>query len=556
MCQFSDNENHFDVIIIGTGIAGLTAGLCLAREGKKILILEKHYVPGGWCHSFYLNKLKFSPGVHYIGNIGEGESTRQLFEGLGVANDLVFFRMNPNAFEHCIIENKNFKLPSNLESTKTYLCNIFPEESNGIKKYLDLVKKVSYQLQLIPKMDGIWDNITIPFRTAQLGKYGLFSLKKVIDWHIKNPLLKAILNIQCGDHGLSPNLVSFPLHCAVMDHYSNGGYYPLGGGAGIVKAFTKSIKVYGGQIKTSKGVQRILVEGTNKKRAVGVETESGEKFYAETIISNADPTTTYKLVGYENLSKKLLAKLSKTRYSLSSIMMFLILDINIKETVLGSSNIWVSNNMDLDLIYENMKNGSALNHEEFSGFFISCTTAKDPCSFNGKHHCLEVITFIDGESFFEFNNHHNRNSEKYNELKQKISSKILNSLQKIIPDIRNKIVKMELGTPLTNKHYINSTFGSTYGTEKTLNQIGPFAFSSKTALANLYLTGASILSHGVAGASNSGLQTAAKILGCNMKDLLLEDPNQKLRTYEADDDSKWPEWILQKRQMKKDRAKR
>ena len=86
--------NNFDTIVIGSGAGGLASAICLARAGKKVLIVEQHYVPGGWCHSFLLNGHRFSPGVHYIGLLDKGQSTRELYEGLGVANDIVFFRMN------------------------------------------------------------------------------------------------------------------------------------------------------------------------------------------------------------------------------------------------------------------------------------------------------------------------------------------------------------------------------------------------------------------------------------------------------------------------------
>ena len=84
--------SEFDTIIIGSGAGGLSTALCLARAGQKVLVLEQHYVPGGWCHSFYLNGYRFSPGVHYIGMMEKGESTSNLYESLGIANDLVFLR--------------------------------------------------------------------------------------------------------------------------------------------------------------------------------------------------------------------------------------------------------------------------------------------------------------------------------------------------------------------------------------------------------------------------------------------------------------------------------
>ena len=107
-----------------------------------------------------------------------------------------------------------------------------------------------------------------------------------------------------------------------------------------------------------------------------------------------------------------------------------------------------------------------------------------------------------------------------------------------------------LGTPKTNQFYINSTRGNVYGTEKTLNQVGPFVYKFKTEIDNLYLCGSSTLSHGVTGATYSGIETAARILNCTKDDLLIEDANQKLRIYDAEDQTTWPEWITVKRSDK------
>ncbi len=283
--------------------------------------------------------------------------------------------MNPSAYEHAYIGDERFHSPGNFDDLIVALVERFPKEEKNIKKYLNLVRKVSEELQLLPNVEGFWQHLTIPYRTKHMGKYALFSLKRVIDWHIEDPLLKKILNIQFGDHGLAPAKASFPLHCAVMDHYFNGGFYPCGGGGAIVKAMTTAIKKNGGDVKTKQTVKRILLEGKNKKTAIGVEMESGEKLFAKRIISNSDPNITYlNLVGEENLSSKLNKKLKKTKYSCTSLMLFLTVDMDLKAAGIDSGNIWLMPNEDMDKVYERMMIPDITNDDALDGMFISCTT--------------------------------------------------------------------------------------------------------------------------------------------------------------------------------------
>ncbi len=549
--------NEFDSIIIGSGAGGLSAALCLARAGQRVAVIEQHYVPGGWCHSFYIDGHRFSPGVHYIGLLDKGQSTSMLYEGLGVANELVFFRMNPDAYEHCWIGDQKIHMPADPNRLYESLAERFPKEKKGLKKYLDLVRKVSRELHLIPKMKGFWDNVTIAYRTRHLGKYGLFSLKRVVGWHIKDPLLQKVINIQCGDHGLPPSKASFPLHCALMDHYFAGGFYPMGGGAAIVKAMTNGIKKYGGEVKTGVGVKQILLERTadNKKwKTTGVELQNGEKIFAKNVISNADPSTTYDLAGTDNLSKKLQEKLAKTRYSVTSLMFFLTVEMDVRKAGLDSGNIWVMPDRDLDDLHEDLKEVDLLSTDEFTGLFISCSSLKDPSSFNGRHHTLEVVTFIDYDSFVSKLPVGDKYQEAYNKLKERLCNKLVNSLEKVVPGIRNHIIQMELGTPMTNEFYINSTKGNVYGTEKGFFQTGPFSYTANTEIEGLYMCGASIMSHGVAGASYSGVKTAAMILKCTEEDLIKPDGSQEVRIYDAEDSSLWPDWLIEKIAVKKRRA--
>ncbi|MGB3152044.1 MAG: hypothetical protein WBB27_15410 [Maribacter sp.] len=129
-------------------------------------------------------------------------------------------------------------------------------------------------------------------------------------------------------------------------------------------------------------------------------------------------------------------------------------------------------------------------------------------------------------------------------------------MEKVLPGVSNHIIHQELGTPITNEYYINTTKGNVYGTEKSLRHIGPFAFKANSEIKNLYLCGASILSHGVAGASHSGVDTASRILGCHPDELKEPREGQELLVLEAEEDSStYPERIQKKIELRKKRTK-
>lgn len=541
-------QPELDTIIIGSGAGGLAAALCLARAGQKVLVLEQHYVPGGWCHSFMLNGQRFSPGVHYVGLLNEGQATSDLYKGLGVANDMVFFRMNKNAFEHCIIGNEKFDIPAGLDNFAESLSKRFPDSEKQIKSYLSLITKVNYQMQLMPKIKGFRQIITAPFKTKDFVHNAFFSLKKIINRHVKDPMVRAVLNVQCGDHGLPPAKASFIVHSSVMGHYSDGGFYPMGGGSGIVKAMTNAIKRHGGEVRVKMNVEKILVENNT---AHGVQLDTGEIIKAKRIISNADPSITYlNLVGREHLSKKLAKRLDTTKYSVTSLILFLTVDMDVTAAGIDSGNNWVFRSEDVDAQFDDLINKDITEGDEFPALFMSCTTLKDPVSYNGRYHSFEIVTYVDYANLPDFKGVEDYHCEDYQIFKEKVTAKFMNTVERMLPGARKNTVQVELGTPKTNQFFVNSTNGNVYGTEKTLKYVGPFAYRNKSEINNLYLCGASTLSHGVAGATYSGVETAAKILNCTKDDLLVEDKNQNLRIYDAEDPASWPDWVHAKREDK------
>lgn len=273
---------------------------------------------------------------------------------------------------------------------------------------------------------------------------------------------------------------------------------------------------------------------------------------ADRVLSNADPYQTYiKMVGEENLSKRLQSKLKNTTYSVTSLMLFITVDMDVRKHGMDSGNIWMMRDKDIDELYKEMSGQDILTEDDFPAVFISCSTLKDPASYNGHQHNIEVVTYIKYEAFGKFRHEDAERSPTYLHYKERIGEKLLNNLERVLPDIRKHIVQMDVATPITNEFYIRSTEGNVYGTEKSLMQVGPWTFKNKAEIDDLYLCGASVLAHGVGGALNSGIQTAATILNRRADDMIKAVEGQTVRVYEAEDRSGWPAWLLTKMEQKK-----
>jgi phytoene dehydrogenase-like protein len=539
----------YDAIIIGSGAGGLTAAVALAQAGKKVLVLEQHDRPGGWTHSFTLSGYRFSPGVHYIGDLHEGGGLRRIYEGLDVSQDLAFCELNPDGYDHIFIGDKRVDFPKGKQALIERLKSHFPQEARGIDSYFADMQSMVDGLSRLGDKSNPLSIVQAASGVTSLLRWLRATGKDFLDAHISDPVLRGVLSGQAGDIGLPPSQSSAFMHAGITYHYLEGGYYPLGGAFTIPRAFVRALKRAGGEIRLQARVKRILLEG---RKVLGVELESGEEIRADVVVSNADPGVTFgQLIGREHLSSRLRRKVETVRYSTSCLSLFFATDMDLRAAGLDSGNFWYYDTADVDGIYSGGLTDALLHDETPAGMFLTVTTMKDPSKMHtagagAGHHTCESFAFVGYEAFEHWaQTKYGARPADYDAMKEDLAWRMVRGLEKRIPGLSKHIVYYSLGTPLTNEHYLNATRGNLYGIDKLPSQVGPWAFSPRTEFDGLFLCGSSTLSHGVAGVTQSGIDAAKAILKCRTEDILTQKGSSPV-FLPSEDISVWPEYLRKK----------
>lgn len=511
-------QENYDTIIIGSGMGGLATAAILAKEGQKVLVLERHYTAGGFTHIFKRKGYEWDVGIHYIGDVQRDKSIlKKLFDYV-TNGDLKWEDMG-DVYDKIIIGDKQYDFVKGVKNFKKQMIAYFPEEEQAINTYINTVfkaVKTSKNYYISKTLSPVSNALAGVFLRKPFYKYSDKTTYEVLRGITDNEELIKVLTGQYGDYGLPPKQSSFSMHASVARHYFEGGSYPIGGSSQIVKTIDPVIEAGGGTILVSAEVEEVLI---NKGKAIGVQMKDGKQILAKNIISNAGLITTYNKLLPASIVKQYQLKkhLQTVKPSVAHVSLYIGLEGTPEELQIPKTNYWVyPEKGDHDTCVHNYLEDLS---QPFPVVYMSFPAAKDPDWKNrypGKS-AIDIITLVPYEMFEEWKQTSwKKRGDNYEQLKEKIAQRLLKELYKQLPQVEGKINYYELSTPLTTEHFINYEKGEIYGLDHSPSRFRQSFLKPKTPIKNFYLTGQDIVTAGIGGALFSGVLSGTAVTGKNI----------------------------------------
>ena len=475
----------YDIIIIGGGLGGLTAGAKLAKEGKKVLLVEQHSKPGGCATTFKRKDFILEVGLHEMDGLNKRDMKTKIFRDLGVFDEVEFLKVPE--FYHFTNDRYQITIPHDPHEAIKLLYQYFPEEEGGINSYFDQVLNAKQKAKE-----------SIGQKESSLGEF--------LDSIIKNEDLKLILLGNLGYFHDDPYSISLNYYSVAQgSYYSGGGNFIKGGSQKLSNYLMDSIVKNGGEVILRHMVSEIITEN-NKATGIVYKHKKDKnalavKAFADIIIANSAIPYVAEMLLPKKFGIKLKNEIEKFETGASLLTVY----FGFKKSVKELGNKYYSRFV-YDTTVRTQKDILTNNKADFterSFTFIDYSQLDSQLAPEGKS--VGAICCTDYASDWE-----NLEKEEYKVKKEKVKQIFMDRLDKLIPGTKDVIEYAEVGTPLTVTRYTLNPKGAVYGFAQTPERVG---YEKIKSIRNLHFASAwTKIGGGFSGAIFSGYLCAFNIL--------------------------------------------
>lgn len=305
-------HRSYDAVVIGAGMAGLTAATRLAQAGRTVLVLEKNTWVGGYAHGFSQDGFHWDHGGHIFLAYRLGAQAREVFERLRLDEAVEMRPIRQNY--RCVFPDDALTIPDDLASAAEAFTERFPAEGEGIRRVLATMEAMIGQVdRYVPAfrvsdgrrrlIDPVLEQVQRPLLGSTMGalaaklplpgrallRYQRRTLADLLDDNLRDPRLKAYFSMLSAGIGTGPRTLSAVIAGVFFIHALRTMWLPLGGFNRLALRTAELCERYGGEVRTGCEVTRLLVEDG---RVTGVETGEGDLIRAKVVISASDARRT------------------------------------------------------------------------------------------------------------------------------------------------------------------------------------------------------------------------------------------------------------------------
>jgi len=507
-------DSRYDVIVVGSGLGGLTTAALLAKAGKKVLVLERHYTAGGFTHSYRRRGFEWDVGVHYVGEVHKpGSRLRRVFDAVTDAQ-LQWARMD-DTYDRIIVDDAAYDFVAGASAFRDSLLTSFPRARAEIDDYLHHIRAASRSLpaHFGPRyLPGPLRPLVRGVASRAAGDYFSRTTASVLSDIVTDPALAGVLTGQWGDYGLPPGQSSFGMHALVAQHYLGGASFPVGGASQIARTIVAGIERAGGAVVVNAEVETIIVA---KGRAVGVRLINGHEILGGRVVSDAGLRTTFGRLLPDDVGERtrMPAKVAALRPAAAHVGLYVGLHGSSADLHLEQTNLWIYRDYDHDASLARYLDKP---NTDLPLSYVSFPSAKDPswpARYPGKS-TIDVITLAPHSWFTRWRDMPwRRRGAEYEDVKARFAERMLADVYAHVPQARGRVAYHELSTPLSTATFTGYQQGEIYGIEHSPHRFDQTWIKPRTPVRGLYLTGQDVLFCGVGSALMSGVLTAASVLG-------------------------------------------
>ena len=493
----------YDTIIIGSGLGGLMTALVLAKEGRKVAIIEKNKQFGGNLQSFLRDEVLFDTGVHYVGSLGEGQTLYNYFSYAGITSALDLECMPMDGYDRICFAHEPTCYPhaQGYDNFVAQLLPYFPKEKVALERYVSKIQEVCDRFPLYRfRLKGSYDEALLSLSLMD------FLRELTSDRRLQAVLLGNNF-LYAGTREHTPLYV----HALSVNSYMESAWRFRRGGSQITQLLLKQLRALGVSLFAE---NEALAFEYREGKIYSVITSQHKKYIAKEFVSDIDIQQLLSVAGRTHFKPSYYKRIEQLEPVSGVFSLHLVLKPH-TFPYLPYNVYWFR---DTQQVWE------APYSDVFpASYMLSMVPPKDGGSYSDN---MTLLTYMSYEQVRAWEHTFNTIAEPegrgaaYEAFKREKTAQLLSVVYQRYPQLEGAIAHAYTSTPLTYRDYIGSPTGAIYGYEKNIHKIAHTRIMPQTHIPNLYLTGQSVNMHGLVGVTIGAVLTAMAMLGGEVKGLV------------------------------------